>query len=152
MFRIVDGNLLNAEEINIVHQVNCQGVMGSGVAKQIKGKYPKAFEEYKKMYKEYKQLDKPLLGEVQQVKINESRTVINLFAQENYGVGVRQTNYIAFMQGMLNLIKEVKSDIALPYKIGCYRGGADWDIIEHFLKGLAEDFKYNITVYKYDGE
>ena len=30
----------------ICHQVNCMGVMGSGVAKQVKERYPKVFEEY----------------------------------------------------------------------------------------------------------
>lgn len=31
----------------IIHQTNCQGVMGRGFAKQIKEKFPEAFEAYK---------------------------------------------------------------------------------------------------------
>ena len=44
---IVSGNLL--KDFNgdiIVHQVNCQGVMSAGIAKQIKIKYPKSYREY----------------------------------------------------------------------------------------------------------
>ena len=37
---IIEGNLLEAPERIIVHQTNCMGVMGSGIAKQIKAKYP----------------------------------------------------------------------------------------------------------------
>ena len=47
MLKIVKGNLLNAEEEYIIHQVNCQGIMGSGVAKSIKNKWYQAFEDYK---------------------------------------------------------------------------------------------------------
>ena len=36
--RIVDGDILDIEKGIIVHQVNCQGVMGAGLAKQIKSK------------------------------------------------------------------------------------------------------------------
>lgn len=34
----IKGNLLNADEAFIAHQVNGKGVMGAGVAKQIKNK------------------------------------------------------------------------------------------------------------------
>lgn len=34
----IKGDLLKAEETFIAHQVNCKGVMGAGVAKQIKNK------------------------------------------------------------------------------------------------------------------
>lgn len=36
MIKIIQGDLLEAKENIIAHQVNCKGVMGSGVAKQIK--------------------------------------------------------------------------------------------------------------------
>lgn len=39
------GDLLSSKGI-IVHGVNSQGVMGSGVAKQIKDKWPEAYGSY----------------------------------------------------------------------------------------------------------
>ena len=47
MIKTVEVNLLEAKERCICHQVNCQGVMGSGVALQIKRKYPQAYKDYK---------------------------------------------------------------------------------------------------------
>ena len=42
------GNLLESTEDFIAHQVNCKGVMGAGVAKQIKNKILKDnFQMYK---------------------------------------------------------------------------------------------------------
>jgi O-acetyl-ADP-ribose deacetylase (regulator of RNase III) len=44
------GNLLDAQTDVIAHQVNCQGVMGSGVAAEVKKRYPEAFNSYRKDY------------------------------------------------------------------------------------------------------
>ena len=47
MIKVVYGDLMQATEDIIVHQVNCKGVMGSGVAKQIKANFPEVFNEYR---------------------------------------------------------------------------------------------------------
>jgi len=41
-----NGNLLDAPELMKVHQVNCKGVMGGGIAKQIKERYPLVYKTY----------------------------------------------------------------------------------------------------------
>lgn len=47
MIKKVDGNILETSEDIICHQVNCKGVMGAGLAKQIKSKYLNVYKEYK---------------------------------------------------------------------------------------------------------
>ena len=42
------GDLLDAHVDIIFHVTNCMGVMGAGIAKSIKNKWPKVFTEYKK--------------------------------------------------------------------------------------------------------
>ena len=51
----IKGDLLNADEVFIAHQVNCKGVMGAGVARQIKNKLltPIEFEKYRNMCQNY---------------------------------------------------------------------------------------------------
>ena len=44
--KVIKGDLLKAKEDIIIHQVNCQGAYGAGLAKQIANKYPKAKKEY----------------------------------------------------------------------------------------------------------
>ena len=48
MVTVVKGNLLNASEKIIAHQVNCQKKMNSGVAKAIREKWSDVFEKYQK--------------------------------------------------------------------------------------------------------
>lgn len=45
-YPIVNGDLLDVEAGVIIHSVNCMGVMGSGVAKQIRDKYPEHYRQY----------------------------------------------------------------------------------------------------------
>ena len=43
---VIKDNLLNTQLQFIAHQVNCQGVMGAGVAKALRNKYPELYSQY----------------------------------------------------------------------------------------------------------
>ena len=44
--QIIDGDLFQTHAKYICHQVNCQARMGSGVAKQVRAKYPEVYNAY----------------------------------------------------------------------------------------------------------
>ena len=46
---VIQGDILRSDADIIVQQVNCQGVMGAGLAKQIASQYPEVLSPYKKM-------------------------------------------------------------------------------------------------------
>lgn len=46
MIKIVNGNILECTENIIVHQVNVQGIMGGGVARQLANQYINLEKEY----------------------------------------------------------------------------------------------------------
>lgn len=73
----------------ILHQVNCKGVMGCGVALAIRNKWPKVYEKYREHYQKAK------LGMIQIIPIKDDLFVVNLFAQDRYGREKRHTNYDA---------------------------------------------------------
>ena len=49
MIKIVNGDLLKADLSIIVHQTNCLGIMGAGIAKSIKNKWNNVFIQYKNL-------------------------------------------------------------------------------------------------------
>ena len=127
MIKYIIGDLLESNADVILHQVNCKGVMGGGVARQIRNKYPKVYEEYKSLCATYTNRSEILLGRVESVVVNERQIVVNLFAQNDFGTDKRQTDYEALRQ----CLKKVNSiyrgnKVALPFKIGCGLGGGDW--------------------------
>lgn len=139
--REIEANLLESPECNIIaHQVNCKGVMGAGLALQIKNKYPKVFEEYRRFCNDTPKTQ--LLGSSLVLPTYDNKVIINVFAQYNFGYGQCQTNYTAFSKSMDNAIvwcKELHKDhvkIGIPYKIGCNLAGGDWDVIQRILTDI----------------
>jgi O-acetyl-ADP-ribose deacetylase (regulator of RNase III) len=153
MIKIVSGDLLSATENLICHQTNCQGKMGSGVALQVKKKYPEAFDSYIELVNEYMiggDHRSNLLGRVQSVKVDNKKWIINLFGQDKYGYDgnvYTDTNALfeCFKQ-VRNVAESLQLSVAMPYMIGCYRGGADWKLVEDLL--LTAFDGYEVTLYK----
>lgn len=153
MINIVEGNLLDAKEDIIVHQVNCMGVMGSGIAKQIKEKWFKAFTDYKRFTMGLEG-DRRLLGRVLFVKIEEDKKIIaNLFGQLNYGnQKMRYTSYDALAEGLSFIAtsaRNYKMSVAFPVGMSSDRGGADWEIVQKMIEIYFKDIE--VTLYKYNG-
>jgi O-acetyl-ADP-ribose deacetylase (regulator of RNase III) len=153
MIKIVNGDLLQATENIIGHQVNCQGKMASGVAKSIRERYPQAYNEYKILTEPYikARLNQELLGMVQFIEVIEKeKYVANIFGQFNYGYdGKQYTSPMALYNGFKKLRQGAElhnMSVALPYGIGCYRGGADWKEVEDLLLTAFEG--YEVTLYK----
>jgi O-acetyl-ADP-ribose deacetylase (regulator of RNase III) len=161
-----NGNILDSGADIICHQVNCQGAMNSGVAKAIRQKWPKVYTEYKAKcdYEEatvndlYGQYENPidwsecLLGDIQVVIVEENKAVINMFAQQYYGYDQkRYTSYDAFWYclGRIKRIINPEKTIAFPARIGCVRGGANWNVILTMIEEvLGAD--YNVEIWDFD--
>ena len=134
MIRIVNGNLLDANENIIAHQANCRGSMGAGVATQIREKWPDICADYVTFCSAHHRSGRELLGEmwVSQT-FNEYGMpieVCHLFGQDGYGGGGCNTDYISLRKALLrlkNYAMRSHSSIAMPYKIGCGLGGGDWE-------------------------
>lgn len=146
--KFVLGDITKSDANYICHQVNCQGAMGSGVAKAIKDKWPVVYTDYRRFYES----NKPLLNKIQIVAVSTEQSVINMFAQEYYGYDRNQyTSYDAFWK-CLNKIKNTVpkgSKIAFPSKIGCCRGGANWKVILTMISEVLES-EYNVEIWEYD--
>lgn len=154
------GNLLESDCDYICQQVNCMGKMNSGIAKQIREKWPIVYQNYmaKCNFSHPSGYIHPelLLGDIQIVGLwddyNETKfhqSVINLYSQLNYGYdGRRYTSYDAFWN-CVNLIKQsVPTDkkIGFPYNIGCGLGGANWNVILTMIDTVLADYTVEIYV------
>lgn len=155
---IINGDVLNVQKSIICHQVNCLGIMGGGVAKQIKDKYPNVFTEYKKLCESvsYKDCETKLLGTCQIIKCSDTNYVANLFGQREIGYNAIHTRYDAFTEAVRNLMISVTAmnseysglSIVMPYGIACGLGGGNWNIVYQILSDAAKYFDYNISLYK----
>ncbi|MCY7695340.1 macro domain-containing protein [Bacillus altitudinis] len=152
MIKTVEGNILDAEEDIICHQVNCKGVMGAGLAKQIKSKYPNVYKDYKRLCAEQ---GDDLLSSVQLITTNDGKTIANLFAQVGYGRKTKQTDDDALRSCFEHLKQTVTNpneenslhSIAIPYGIGCGLAGGDWTVVREMMEEVLGDCE--VTVYRF---
>lgn len=153
LIKIVNGDLLEAKENLIVHQVNCQGKMGSGIADQVKKKWFNVYKEYKGLTDKF--VESELLGFAQIVGIGDKQAVVNLFGQNKYGYdGLRYTNYEAIYSGLERIAEVARRhnlSVAIPYNIGCDRGGANWNIIYKMIEEVFKNHTQPIVIYNLSG-
>jgi O-acetyl-ADP-ribose deacetylase (regulator of RNase III) len=146
--KVVTGNLLEVETGLIVHQVNCLGFMGRGIAKSIREKWPKVYEAYRRRCLLSNVQEKDLLGSIQGITVNDNPLliVVNLFGQKSIGTNGLHTDYTAFETGLVKLA-QIKSErerlkdlpVCFPYGIGCGLGGGDWGQILPMLEKFFPD-------------
>jgi len=147
--KMIEGDLLNAAEVILGHQVNCQGVMGSGIARAIRAAYPHVYESYKE--KCDLQADKrQLLGECQLIGTAGGKVIANLFGQYRYGRSNQvYTNYDALRRALVQLKQQAmlkEASVALPFNIGCGLANGDWAIVSRMIEEIFDD--YDVTLYK----
>ena len=72
-----------------------------------------------------------------------------MFAQQYYGYdGKKYTSYDAFANCLEQICDAVPKDkkIGFPYKIGCDRGGANWNIISAMIEEILKD--HNVEIWR----
>lgn len=159
---VIKGNLLDTPIKLIAHQVNCQGVMGGGVARQIKERYPEIYQNYKSKLESYvkKTGHRPLGLSFNLITADNTHTIMNIFGQDFYGRDKQYTDYKALFNGFVDSITDyrdinkfsdnVQIPIAIPYNIGCGLAGGDWNIVENILKEIEVRYNVIFIAYKLD--
>lgn len=150
MLRVIKGDLLRSDCNVIIHQANCFATMGAGIAKQIKSRYPKAYDA-DKMYS-VPVGSRERLGGYSLATVGD-KVIVNMYSQYHYGRG-KQTDYGAMKKALTNILIDVThrgmSDIkiGMPYGIGCGLAGGDWKIVENIIREVSREKNWNIYLYK----
>lgn len=154
LIKIVNGDLLDAEENLILHQVNCKGKMNSGVAKAIRGKWGEVFRDYKSLTDHATPSE--LLGTIQIVGVGNKQAVVNMFSQDSYGYdGERHTNYEAIykcLEEVARVARRYNLSVAIPFAMGSDRGGASWSIVYAMIEEVFKNHRQPITIYRLGGQ
>lgn len=143
MIEFKKGDVLDSNADVICHQVNCQGVMGAGLAKQVRSRYPAVYTAYRNTCNTTSKHE--LLGTVLIVRISDTQSIANIFGQYAFGTDRRHTDYTALRKALskLNICFAGKT-IALPHGIGCGLAGGDWNAVLSIIDSSLTDCKVQI--------
>jgi len=137
------GSILGVQAGIICHQVNCQGSLGTGLAAQLKNRYPKVRSDY---YGSYHQ-GKLKLGEVIFTTIRQSYLyVASMCGQTDFQrTWMSQEKIHTDYKALESCLIKVKNfagsaseynylPIYLPYKIGCGLAKGSWSKVANVIQ------------------
>ena len=121
--KTINKDITTIEKGVIIHQTNCQNVIGSGIARAIYEKWPVVKTKYHEFCDINTKMDSvfdknplgdlSLLGEIQEIAVQYDPpiTVINVFGQLNYGggakSGTRYTDYGALKTAFAEIKRRI---------------------------------------------
>ncbi len=169
-YKIVKGDLLNADTEYIVQQNCCTSTKTSGLSEAIAKKFPGAnIYEDRRTYKGNWAVleDRPepgtiFLFEFENSKEGELKGIICAFAQYTHGkpgmlqdpLGADVKDSAKDRQGYFQscleqiLLLEPKS-VGFPYKIGCGLAGGSWSIYEKMIRDWSvKNPKIDVVIYQ----
>ncbi len=152
MIKLIEGDLLEANEQYIAHQTNCVTVgKAAGLAEKIFNKYP-----YSDVYTSRVDNSSPGSISIHGDGV-KSRYIINMYAQYYPGKfnnlfekDTQQQREGYFLQSLeeISRISNIKS-IAMPYEIGCGLAGGKWESYLNMLQDFADkNPNINLSLYQ----
>ena len=150
----VKGNIFNfiTEGVYLVQQTNTEGVMGAGIAAQIRQIFPNVYNKYRALCAS----NINIMGACQIVDDTYKGynvKICNCFAQDlsTYYNG-HLTDYNALYNSLyyLSNVCEKDATILIPKNIGCGIGGGDWNVVLEIITKVLGNF--NIIIVDFNGD
>ena len=148
----IKGDIRETPIRTIAHGVNCQGVMGSGVARALFEKWPEVREHYIQFHEQQRKkgkIDKDFLGFNQTVPASK-KIIINMHTQLNFGSGDSQyVDYAAVLRCFDSLKYDFGSHdriLAVP-RIGAGLAGGDWETIKNIMVSKTQEQNIDLVIY-----
>lgn len=143
MITIKIGDIFESDMQVLVNTINCVGVMGKGIAKIFKEKYPIMFNEYKDLCNK-RQIKTGVLYPYYE---NNTVKIINFPTKVHWRSPSKLEYITSGLNWFVNNYKKlgIKS-IAFP-PLGCGNGGLEWEIIGPIMYNVLKDIPIDIEIY-----
>jgi O-acetyl-ADP-ribose deacetylase (regulator of RNase III) len=131
VLNFINGNIFSSKCDAIVNTVNCVGVMGKGLALQVKTLFPSVFEEYKKDCNN----GNVKTGEILYYSTgkNDTKIIINFPTKQHWKDKSRLEWIDSGLKALrLILIELAPVSVAIP-KLGCQNGGLEWPDVKKLI-------------------
>lgn len=140
-----DSDITKVKSGIIVHGCNAQGVMGSGVAKQLRATYPDIFTDYMALIDAIYIDGCSPLGLVAWSDISVDLVIASAITQELYGRdGEKYVSYDALddtFRRVASFAKTSDCTIHIPFLIGAGLGGGNANIIQRIIEENTQDLE-----------
>lgn len=143
------GDVFTTEAKYIGHGVNTQGVMGAGIAKTIRDKFPHVYKEYRWLC-----MGNNLTPGNFFVYPENGKLIVNFATQAMPGPDANYdwlfTSLLRFSQQAVAKIPKNGNLVAIP-ELGCGIGGLEWPTVKQtieLVEAIVPEIKYEVWHYK----
>lgn len=143
MIHYTQGNIFDSKAQTLVNSVNCVGVMGKGLAKEFRERFPDMFREYDKACRRKEvRSGKPFIYRDLQ------RTILCFPTKDNW----KGPSKYEFIEAGLRAIRDqyekwAIASMAIP-PLGCGLGGLDWPKVKALIEKHLAELPIEIEVYE----
>lgn len=143
MIRYIEGDIFQSSAQVLVNPVNTVGVMGKGLAKEFKRRYPDMFKQYKTLCNN-QEFDIGLLWLYQ----SPDKWILN-FPTKKHWRGKSKLEYIEVGLKKFAETYESKNIISISFPmLGCGLGELDWESqVRPLMEGYLKDLPIDVSVY-----
>jgi O-acetyl-ADP-ribose deacetylase (regulator of RNase III) len=138
MIEFIRGDILRADAEALVNTVNCVGVMGRGIALQVKNAFPENFRAYEAACRR-EEVEPGRMFVYETGQFTNPRYIINFPTKRHWRGRSRIEDIEA---GLRALVAEVKRlgirSIAVP-PLGCGLGGLEWDEVRPRIEAALSE-------------
>lgn len=143
--KVITGNIFTSSCQTIVNTINCEGVMGAGLALECRLRYPKMFEQYAHLCAE-RQID---VGKLWLFR-DASRWILNFPTKKQW----RQPSHISYLKlGLQKFMRTYREkgieSIAFPL-LGAQHGGLNPGRALELMHDYLEPCTIPVEIYRYD--
>lgn len=141
----LEGDILRAKTQVVVNTVNCEGIMGKGLALQFKKNFPDMFTEYKKKCKE----GKISIGKLDLYKSPFRYWILNFPTKDRW----RKASKLDYIEkGLIEFTNKYRewsiTSIAFP-KLGCQQGGLNWVDVKPLMEKYLDLPELKVEIFSY---
>lgn len=146
--KIINESILKVQSGIICHGVNCQKVMGAGLAKDLRKAYPVIYDQFKQTEGELGHVDFVEIGEL--IENKPPLIIANCYTQYFYGKmmpykGANHHFSYEALHTVCNTIFEYASTHQYPIhwpKIGCGLAGGEWTKVKEIIESYEKKFNW----------
>jgi len=143
-----NSNICNVREGIILHGCNAQGVMGSGVAKQLRALYPEIYTQYVRDIYSWGRPSSNALGHTSRCQVSDDLWIHSGITQNYYGKdGSMYITYGAIDDVIANALSDAnyyELEVHIPYMIGAGLGGGNLDEITKIIQNQSKMYEIDV--------
>lgn len=141
--QLLKGNVISSKCDILVNTVNCEGVMGTGVALHFRNLFPSMYKKYKEDCKRgvYQ------AGHIREYLNWNGVIILNFSTKDTWRDGSRLEWIESGLIELRRYLEGTTYSIAIP-ALGCGNGGLDWGIVRGMVEGKLGDLSNVIELYE----